>query len=92
MSWDQGVEGSADHENGTSTVEATAVGVLPDVFDLVGVPADEAAGKVGVCPLDCFVVTFKRALTPANDTTGSVDADEYPAWREAEDLAADDEQ
>ena len=92
MSWDQGVEGSADHENGTSTVEATTVGVLPDVFDLVGVPADEATGEIGIRALDGFVMSLKRALAPTNDTTGGVDADEYPAWREAEDLAADDEQ
>ena len=92
MSWDQGVEGSADHEDGTSTVEATTVGVLPDVFDIVGVPADEAAGEIGIRALDRFVMSLKRALAPTNDTTGGVDADEYPAWREAEDLAADDEQ
>ena len=43
-------------------------------------------------PLDRFVMSLERALAPTNDTTGGVDADEYPAWREAEDLAADDEQ
>ena len=66
--------------------------MLPDVFDLVGVPADEAAGEIGIRALDGFVVTFKRALAPTNDTTGGVDADEYPAWREAEDLVGCDAQ
>ena len=57
------------HEDGPASVEAGAVGVLPDVFDLVGIPADEAAGEVGIRALDGFIVTFKGALTPSDDTT-----------------------
>ena len=73
-----------NHENGPSPVEAGPVRVLPDVLDLVRVPADEPLGEVLVCPLDRLGVAFESAFAPADDALLSLDTHEEPSWGYAE--------
>ena len=76
----------AHHEDGAAAVEAGAVGVLPDVLDMLGVPADEARGEVPARALDGLGVPLERALAPADDPELCLDAHEEPARGDAEDL------
>ena len=72
------------HEHGAAAVEAGAVGVLPDVLDLVRVPADEAFGEVFVRALDRLGVALERAFAPADEALFGLYAHEEPARGHAE--------
>ena len=60
--------------------------MLPDVLDVLGVPADEARGEVPARALDGLGVPLERALAPADDPELCLDAHEEPARGDAEDL------
>ena len=77
------------HQDRSSPVEAGPIGMLPDVLDLVGVPADEALREVLVRALDGLGVALERALAPADDALRGLDADEEPPGGHAEHLARD---
>lgn len=60
--------------------------MLPDVLDLVGVPADEAFGEVLESALDRFGMAFERPFAPAYEPLFCLCAYEEPSRRHAEDL------
>ena len=62
--------------------------MLPDVLDLVGVPADEAFREILVGSLDGLGVAFQRPLSPPDDAGLSFYPYEQPSRRDAEYLAS----
>lgn len=76
-----------NHEDRSSSVEAGPVRVLPNVLDLVRVPADKPLCEVFVCALDCLGVAFEGPFAPADDALLSLDAHEKPSRGHAERLS-----
>lgn len=72
------------HQDRSSPVEAGAIGMLPDVLDLVRFPANEAFCEVLVRAFDGLGVALQRAFAPSDDTLFGFDADEDPSRRKAE--------
>lgn len=75
-----------DHEHWATSVEPRAIGVLPDVLDLLGVPSDETLREVLERALDGFGMALESALTPSDDARLCFDAHKEPSRRNAENL------